>query len=118
MSIKYFKTREHGDVLGFLHDHHDQGGDDGKGAHQDDHGQDDGHGRLLQLEGREEVLVHFDPVAHVERKAAQGVQQTLADGLDVVYVADPVFDAGYEVSLEAQDFLGLGDRNYPWFNLW
>ena len=103
------KRHEHGDVLGFFHDHHDQRGDDGKGAHQHDHDQDDRHGRFFKLERREEVLVHLDPVAGIQRKPAQGPDQRFADALHSVNVRDLVLDPGHEIAFEPEDFLGFGD---------
>ena len=60
---------ENGDVPGLFHDHHEEGGGDAEGRHQDDQGEDDEHGDLLKLQGREEAAVHLHPVLGVKGRA-------------------------------------------------
>ena len=94
---------EDGDLPGLFHHHHEQGAGDAEGGHQDDEGEDDEHGDLFQLQGREEAAVHLHPVLGVEA-GPQFFLNFLGHLRRGVNILDLHFQAG-DAAAQPQEFL-------------
>ena len=98
---------EDGDVVRLFHDQHDQRRDDGEGADQHDHGQEDEHADLFQLESGKKVGVHVHPRAH-GRQRAEFLLQGCGHGVGLVDVLDRDLDPGNLIRRQAQQIAGRG----------
>ena len=61
------------------------------------------------MQGLEQVAVHVDPGAHEKRRPAKGFPDLGSQRVHGVHVGDLEFQAGGDVALEPQQFLGGRD---------
>ena len=90
-----------GDVVRFFHDQHDQRGDDGEGADEDDHRQQDEHADFFKLQRSEEIGVHVHPCPDGSQRA-ELLLEGGGHGIGLVYVLDGDLDAGNLIGRQAQ----------------